>query len=78
MDSTEKTSRALKLNHKGQRPKDQIQTKLAQILEDIKTENRVRMKLERQNRLETLMWEEEKEKLAHAYCTCQVASGQDL
>jgi len=78
MDSTGKTRRALKLNHKGQRPKDQLQTKLAQILEDIKTEKRVCVKLERQNRLETLMWEEDKENLAYAHCTCQVASGQDL
>jgi len=57
MDRTGKTRRALKLNHKGQRPKDQLQTKLAQILEDIKTEKRVCVKLKRQSRLESLMWE---------------------
>jgi len=78
MDRTGTTRRALKLNHKGQRPKDQPQTKLTQILEDIKTEKRVCMKLERQNRMETLMWEEEKEKLEYAHCTCQAASGRDL
>jgi hypothetical protein len=53
MDSKGRTRRALKLNHKGQRPKDQLQTKLAQILEDIKTEKRICVKLERQKRLET-------------------------
>jgi hypothetical protein len=78
MDSKGKRRRALKLNHKGEWPKDQLQTKLAQILEDIKTEKRVCVQLERQNRLETLMRKEEKEKLAYAHCTCQVSSGRDL
>ena len=56
---------------------DQLQTKPTKLLEDIKTEKRVCMKLERQNRMETLMGEEE-EKLAIDHCTCQVASGRDL
>jgi hypothetical protein len=56
---------------------DQLQTKPTKLLEGIKTEKRVCMKLERQNRMETLMGEEE-EKLAIDHCTCQVASGRDL